>query len=76
MALWAQKQVRCWSYLAPLFLPEDCRLGIAFGLTREGGGPSLGHDLVPWPDHKLGRSWSQKKKKRVTCYYMVIATEA
>ena len=54
-----------WSYLTSLLLPEDSRLRVSFGFTREGGSAALSHNLVPWADDKLGRSWSQRGKASV-----------
>lgn len=50
------------SYLTSLLLPEDSRLRVSFGFTREGGSAPLGHNLVPWTDDKLGRSWRTGQK--------------
>lgn len=69
------KRVVSSSYLAPVLLPEDCRLGVPFGLAGEGGRPTLSHDLVPRSDHKLGRGWGKRTKKGVACYYTVITTK-
>lgn len=46
------------SYLASLPLPEDSGLRVPFGLTREGGGAALRHNLVPGAHYKLGSSWT------------------
>lgn len=54
-----------WSYLTSLLLPEDSRLRVSFGFTREGGSAALSHNLVPRADDKLGRSWSQRGKASV-----------
>lgn len=63
--------VQCWkgevvlSYLTSLLLPEDGRLRVSLGLTREGGGATLSHYLVSWTDDKLGCSWCRRVKTQV-----------
>lgn len=52
------------SYLASLPLPEDSGLRVPFGLTREGGGAALRHNLVPGAHYKLGSSWTGREGHR------------
>ena len=58
--------VRGWAHLAALPLPEDRGLGVPPGLTGEGGGVALSHDLVPGPDHELGRLCGHMSERRET----------
>lgn len=59
-----KKHKKTGSYLTPLFLPEDRRLRVPFGLTREGGRAPLRHDLVPGPDHELGWCWIENRRSK------------
>lgn len=52
------------AYLTSFSLPEDSGLRVPFGLTREGGGAALRHNLVPGAHYKLGSSWTGREEHR------------